>query len=79
METKVCGECGIEKDLEEFYAHPGTRDGRFKNCATCFRAYRKTLYAKPGDTATETVYRQISSRERRAPYLRGSSRWDVVR
>ncbi len=74
--TKVCGTCGIPKDVEEFYAHPGTKDGRFKDCAMCFRAYRKTLYLKPGGTATSTENRRVVQRER-VMHLRGSSRWDV--
>lgn len=41
---KICKACGERKLLEEFYAHPHTKDRRFGKCILCFRAYRKTLY-----------------------------------
>lgn len=32
---KKCFKCQKEKPLSEFYAHPGTRDGRLNKCKEC--------------------------------------------
>lgn len=32
---KTCKDCGITKDLGEFYKNPGSRDGHRSNCAAC--------------------------------------------
>jgi len=38
---KVCKRCGEEKQLDEFYRHPGMKDGHLNECKVCRRAYQK--------------------------------------
>lgn len=35
IEMKACTKCRIEKPMEEFYEHPGYRDGRRARCRPC--------------------------------------------
>ena len=63
--TKICRSCGDEKSLNDFYRHPGTKDGRFGKCISCFRAYRKTLY------------QAVNRRE--SPKVSPIGRWAAVR
>ena len=35
MKTKKCKVCGLEKSLDEFYRHPGSRDGYRCQCKSC--------------------------------------------
>lgn len=32
---KTCSKCGEEKALQDFYAHPRTKDGRGSQCKVC--------------------------------------------
>ena len=32
---KKCICCGIEKDISEYYSHPGTADGHLNKCKEC--------------------------------------------
>src|SRR3990167_2500075 len=46
MSMKTCKQCGVLKSLEEFYAHPKTRDGRQGKCKTCKIAYVQAKYKR---------------------------------
>lgn len=35
MDTKTCKGCGMDKSLDEFHAHPQTRDRRQLRCKSC--------------------------------------------
>ena len=39
---KQCKECLMEKDLEPFYSHPGTKDRRTSRCKECIKSGRKS-------------------------------------
>lgn len=41
---KKCFKCGIEKDLNEFYAHPQMPDGRVNKCKECNKKDVKDNY-----------------------------------
>lgn len=43
---KKCFKCGIEKDLNEFYAHPQMPDGRVNKCKECNKKDVKDNYFK---------------------------------
>lgn len=53
MFKKVCKRCLEEKELEEFYRHPGMKDGHLNICKVCkredSRVYGKTDRAKEYD------------------------------
>jgi 5-methylcytosine-specific restriction endonuclease McrA len=38
MSSKVCKDCRVEKDLSEFYKHPGMADGHLNKCKLCVSA-----------------------------------------
>lgn len=35
MQQKQCFKCGVNKSLDEFYAHPAMGDGRLNKCKEC--------------------------------------------
>jgi len=37
--TKKCSICGLEKEYNEFYSHPLTKDGYSNVCKTCQKEY----------------------------------------
>ena len=37
MNSKVCKDCGVEKDLADFYKHSGMADGHLNKCKVCVR------------------------------------------
>jgi hypothetical protein len=39
--TKICKQCGIEKDISEFYARKESRDGFFARCKSCISKQQK--------------------------------------
>ena len=39
--TKVCGRCGKEKPLSEFYRAPANKDGHNNRCIDCLKQYRR--------------------------------------
>lgn len=41
MVTKVCKQCGVEKDLDDFYAHSQMADGHMSKCKECVKEYQK--------------------------------------
>jgi 5-methylcytosine-specific restriction endonuclease McrA len=42
MSSKVCKDCRVEKDLSEFYKHPGMADGHLNKCKLCVSARVRT-------------------------------------
>jgi len=44
---KKCSKCGLEKNLSEFYARPGARDGLRRDCTECVSAKQRACSAKP--------------------------------
>lgn len=42
--TKTCTACGVDKALDEFYAHPSGLYGKTNHCKPCKRAYDKARY-----------------------------------
>lgn len=38
---KKCNKCHIEKDMNEYYSHPTSRDGRQSACIVCQNAHSK--------------------------------------
>ena len=38
MSLKVCGKCGAEKELSEFYKRSQMADGHLNKCKVCVRA-----------------------------------------
>ena len=43
---KTCTKCGESKALDEFYKHPGKRDGLKPSCKSCQRAYAQSAHSK---------------------------------
>ena len=43
--SKVCSDCGEDKNLTEYPKHRFTRDGRFKRCRDCYNEKTNTRYA----------------------------------
>ena len=41
MRAKVCGGCGVEKELSGFYEYPRIADDHLNYCKVCRRAYQK--------------------------------------
>src|SRR5688572_8739647 len=39
---KTCKECGVRKNINEFYMHPKTTDGYINICKDCKRAYARS-------------------------------------
>jgi 5-methylcytosine-specific restriction endonuclease McrA len=37
VSSKVCKDCGVEKDLADFYKHSGMADGHLNKCKVCVR------------------------------------------
>lgn len=71
MKKKRCSTCGVEKDLSEFFAHKGHKDGYQGQCKDCRKAYceknrdhlsimRKKYYGKNKERMCEyqKVYRK---------------------
>lgn len=54
--TKVCGGCGVEKPLSDFYKAPANQDGYNNRCKDCLRAYRAKYIErkKRGESSTYT-------------------------
>jgi len=42
MQTKICTECGLEKEINEFYKHPGGKYGVNSKCKDCKNKYQQT-------------------------------------
>jgi 5-methylcytosine-specific restriction endonuclease McrA len=38
VSSKICRGCGVEKNLADFYKHPGMADGHLNKCKVCVRA-----------------------------------------
>lgn len=38
---KVCEQCTLEKDIEEFYRTKNGRDGRMKMCIQCYKVNKE--------------------------------------
>lgn len=39
---KECKQCGVKKELQEFYSHPWTKDRKLPRCKQCILEWRKT-------------------------------------
>ena len=37
MDMKFCFKCETDKDVNDFYKHPGMKDGRLNKCKVCAR------------------------------------------
>lgn len=46
MPVKRCPACGETKDLEQFYRHASTKDGRQTYCIPCFNARQRAVYER---------------------------------
>lgn len=44
MSGKVCIRCNKWKELDDYYAHPTTADGRRGSCKECDKAYAQKRY-----------------------------------
>lgn len=75
---KRCMDCGAEKSLDDFYSHPGMRDGRLNRCKKCHvarasahsRANRKRhneLKRRHAERHPEKVARSKREWEKRNP------------
>lgn len=40
--TKICGKCGREKGVDEFYSDRGKKDGKASQCGDCMREARRS-------------------------------------
>lgn len=40
METKICGKCGKELSIDNFYKDKSTKDGLHNYCKDCIKSYR---------------------------------------
>lgn len=48
LALKQCHTCCVVKDIDEFYKHPETRDGKHSNCKSCmYRRSRKWFAENP--------------------------------
>lgn len=65
---KTCTKCGVEKDLEEFYAHRKTKDGRNSYCKGCDREIRNVNRKNLKDREPEGVYRKKRNTQLRSLY-----------
>lgn len=72
MRTKVCRGCGSEKELSEFYKHPGMADGRLNYCKVCRRAYQKS---RPFEATAEVERRRNQKTARKAHLARNLKKW----
>lgn len=50
---KTCKGCGESKPIDEFYAHPKTRDGHQGKCKACKIAYTQGKYERKRPTVPE--------------------------
>jgi len=41
---KKCTKCNLDKELEEFSLHPGSKDGRNTQCKICRNSYHRGNY-----------------------------------
>ncbi|TXJ28274.1 MAG: hypothetical protein E6Q24_05700 [Chitinophagaceae bacterium] len=47
ISTKFCTKCKMEKPIDDFSPHKGTKDGRRHRCTSCRNARRRELYKNP--------------------------------
>src|SRR5215210_523590 len=70
MRSKNCKDCGELKTLDEFYRHPGMKDGRLNICKECKKAYQ---LSRPYDKEYE---RQRNQKGERKEFLAANlKRW----
>lgn len=62
MSTKVCFRCNLEKDINEFYTHPQTLDGRLGKCKECTKTDVRQNY-----DARREQYSAYDQRRNRTP------------
>ncbi len=46
-QRKICKNCGLEKDLNEFHKHKAMKDGHVNKCKECISTYEKERRQKP--------------------------------
>ncbi len=51
--TKICTECGIEKDIGEFHLNSWRKDGHCSGCKKCVSAIRKKYYQTHKEQSAE--------------------------
>ena len=58
---KTCTKCRERKALDEFYKHPGLRDGRKASCKSCQRAYAQSAATKTKKNARRREVREFKA------------------
>ena len=72
MSVKACRECGVEKELSEFYRHPRMADGHLTYCKVCRRAYQKNRLP---EAIAEIERRRNQKTARKAHLARNLNKW----
>jgi len=66
---KECKKCGATKALDDFYRHPGNRDGRQGKCKECAKAAVRANYRKRRNAKREYERARQQKPERRRKKL----------
>jgi hypothetical protein len=56
MQTKICKQCGVEKNIEDFYKNKTTKDGYNGVCKECRINYKKEWTKKQGEDYWKNYY-----------------------
>lgn len=64
--TKVCGKCGVEKNLADFYRNNRKKDGHTWQCKECARAYQAARNAQLRAEMGDAAYRALRNGQTRA-------------
>jgi hypothetical protein len=48
METKKCRQCYVEKPLDDFYLDRSSKDGKYRLCRDCTKAYNRSIKGRRG-------------------------------
>ena len=64
-EHKTCFKCGVDKPIDQFYAHPMMKDGRLGKCKDCTKSDERSNYYSDVGKHQEYERRREATTERR--------------